>query len=288
MVSGTEDPFPFTQGGGLVQGQNVKATGETRTQTPSAPPASPGAPSSTGTGLPDPQSAEMYRIAAALSTEGSGPQSTVDMMQVVVNRKASGRYGKTYTEILSAGTGGKNVAFEGVWKRPGGPGAFRKIQTIEDAVRWSGQSKSALLRIISDIQNPTLQANSAKFVGGAFDFRASPQNNPSGRLPGTAWRGGAGDNQFLTDSSRGDPIRKEGPAPFNLPAPQAQVSSSPRSNPVSNPPSRAQQFFVPMQPNQPPPQQQSGPPGGSGINFPDVSEDIRSVLEQLQNFSLIN
>lgn len=181
-------------------------------------------PPGPGTALPDFQSAEMYRIAAALSTEGSGPQSTVDMMQVVVNRKASGRYGSTYTEILSAGTGGKNVAFEGVWKRPGGPKAFRKIQTLEDAVRWSGQSKATLLRIISDIQNPTLQANSAKFVGGAFEFRASPQNNPNGRLPGTAWRGGAGDNQFLTDPSRGDPIRKEGPASFNLPT---AVPSSP-------------------------------------------------------------
>jgi len=183
---------------------------------PAAPPdVEPGLP---GTGLPDPKSAEMYRIAAALATEGSGPQSTVDMMQVVVNRKASGRYGATYTDILSAGTGGKNVAFEGVWKRPGGPKAFRQIQTLEDAAKWSGQSKATLLRIISDIQNPTLQANSAKFVGGAFDFRASPQNNPNGRLPGTAWRGGAGDNQFLTDPNRGDPIRKEGPAPFNLPA----------------------------------------------------------------------
>lgn len=172
--------------------------------------------------LPSQGSPEMYRIAAALSTEGSGPQSTVDMMQVVVNRKASGRYGATYTDVLSAGTGGKNVAFEGVWKRPGGPRTFRQIQTLEDAAKWSGQSKETLLRIISDIQNPTLQANSAKFVGGAFDFRASPQNNPNGRLPGTAWRGGAGDNQFLTDPSRGDPIRKEGPAPFNLPAPVQQ------------------------------------------------------------------
>lgn len=169
--------------------------------------------------LPDQQSPEMYRIAAALSTEGSGSQSTVDMMQVVVNRKATGRYGATYTDILSAGTGGNNVAFQGVWVRPGGPKAFRKINTLEDAAKWSGQSKSSLLRIISDIQNPTLQQNAAKFVGGALEFRASPQNNPNGRLPGTAWRGGRGDNQFLVDPSRGDPLRKEGAAPFRLPKP---------------------------------------------------------------------
>lgn len=177
------------------------------------------------TALPDAQSAEMYRIAAALSTEGSGAQSTVDMMQVVVNRKASGRYGATYTDILAAGTGGRNVAFQGVWKRPGGPKGFRKIETLEDAAKWSGQSKGTLLKIIENIQNPTLQANAAKFVGGAFDFRASPQNNKNGRLPGTAWRGGANDNQFLVDASRGDPIRKEGPAPFNLPAPVVAKST---------------------------------------------------------------
>jgi murein DD-endopeptidase MepM/ murein hydrolase activator NlpD len=175
-----------------------------------------------GTALPDAQSAEMYRIAAALSTEGSGAQSTVDMMQVIVNRKASGRYGSTYTDILAAGESVERSHFQGVWKRPGGPKGFRKIETLEDAAKWSGQSKGTLLKIIENIQNPTLQANSAKFVGGAFEFRASPQNNKNGRLPGTAWRGGAGDNQFLVDVSRGDPIRKEGPAPFNLPAPVAK------------------------------------------------------------------
>jgi len=163
-----------------------------------------------GGGLPDPKSAEMYRIAAALSTEGSGAQSTVDMMQVVVNRKASGKYGATYTDILAA-----PGQFEGVFKR--NTKNFRKIQTLDDASKWSGQSNQTLLKIISDIQNTALQANAAKFVGGALEFRASPQNNKNGRLPGTAWRGGAGDNQFLVDPSRGDPIRPGGAAPFNLP-----------------------------------------------------------------------
>jgi len=182
-------------------------------------------------GLPASNSPEMYRIAAALSTEGSGSQSTVDMMQVVVNRKATGKYGATYTEILAAGESVNRSQFQGVWKRPGGPKEFRKIQTLEDAAKWSGQSKDSLLKIISDIQNPSLQANSAKFVGGALEFRASPSNNPNGRLPGTAWRGGLGDNQFLTDPSRGDPIRTGGPAPFNLPAPVKPPTSRPEPTP---------------------------------------------------------
>ena len=40
------------------------------------------------TTLPDPKSAEMYRIAAALSTEGNSDQGYSDMLQVVANRVA--------------------------------------------------------------------------------------------------------------------------------------------------------------------------------------------------------
>jgi len=166
-------------------------------------------------GLPSKQSPEMYRIAAALSTEGTGSQSSVDMMQVVVNRKASGRYGNNYTDILAAGESVNRSQFQGVWKRPGGPKAFRKIETLEDAAKWSGQSKQSLLKIISDIQNPTLQENASKHVKGALEFRASAVRYP--RLSGSAWRGGSGDNQFLLDPSK-DPIRGEGSAAFNLPA----------------------------------------------------------------------
>jgi murein DD-endopeptidase MepM/ murein hydrolase activator NlpD len=166
-------------------------------------------------GLPGKQSPEMYRIAAALSTEGTGSQSSVDMMQVIVNRKASGRYGNNYTDILAAGESVNRSQFQGVWKRPGGPKQFRKIETLEDAAKWSGQSKQSLLKIISDIQNPTLQENASKHVKGALEFRASAVRYP--RLSGSAWRGGSGDNQFLLDPSK-DPIREGGSASFNLPA----------------------------------------------------------------------
>ena len=77
---------------------------------------------------PDPKSAEMYRIAAALYTEGTSDQGYADMMEVVANRKAMGYAGGgSYTDILAAGTGGINVAFAGVWKQPGGPNGLRKI-----------------------------------------------------------------------------------------------------------------------------------------------------------------
>jgi murein DD-endopeptidase MepM/ murein hydrolase activator NlpD len=180
-------------------------------------------PSAGGGGLPGSQSPEMYRIAAALSTEGSGAQSSVDMMQVVVNRKASGKYGSSYTEILS-----RPSQFEGVEKK--GVGGFKKIRTLQEASKWSGQSEATLLRIIRDIQNPSLQSSAAKYVGGAMEFRASPQYylknglvsgmGPDGRFYGSGWRGGAGDNQFLKDPIRDrSRINPAGPASFNLPKP---------------------------------------------------------------------
>lgn len=206
---------------------------------PAEPAAPEGVPGDTGGGttLPGAQSPEMFRIAAALSTEGSGKQSVVDMMQVVVNRKAMGTYGNTYTDILAA-----SGQFEGVQKR--GAGTFRKIQTLEDASKWSGQSQAALLGIIKNIRDQSLQASAAKFVGGALEFRGSPatvravnsDSNPnnniqadaSGRIPGTVWRGGNGDNQFITSNPPGTiplPIRKGGAASFDLPAPVAPSTS---------------------------------------------------------------
>jgi murein DD-endopeptidase MepM/ murein hydrolase activator NlpD len=185
-----------------------------------------------GGGLPNSQSPEMYRIAAALSTEGSGAQSTVDMMQVVVNRKASGKYGSSYTEILS-----RPAQFEGVEKK--GVGGFKKIQTLQDASKWSGQSEATLLGIIRNIQDPSLQASSAKYVGGAFEFRAAPQYylkyglvpgemGPDGRFYGSGWRGGSGDNQFLKDPVRDKSrINPAGPASFNLPKPVQQAQTAP-------------------------------------------------------------
>ena len=188
-------------------------------------------------GLPGAESPEMYRIAAALSTEGSGAQSTVDMMQVVVNRKASGKYGSSYTEILS-----RPSQFEGVEKK--GVAGFKKIQTLQDASKWSGQSEATLLGIIKNIQNPSLQKSSAQYVGGAFEFRAAPgyylehglvpgQMGPDGRFYGSGWRGGPGDNQFLKDPVRDKSrINPGGPASFNnLPKPIQQTPPKPTAPP---------------------------------------------------------
>ena len=184
-----------------------------------------------GTVLPGAQSPEMYRIAAALTTEGRAGQSAVDIMQVVVNRKATGRYGSTYDAIFTA-----RDQFAGVTNARSGS-AFLKIRTLQDAAKWSGQSEATLLGVIRDIQNPTMQAAAAKHVKGALEFRAAPQYylknglvvgemGSNGRFYNSAWRGSAGDNQFLQQQGK-DPIRVEGAASFNLPAPVAPSPVTP-------------------------------------------------------------
>ena len=199
-----------------------------------AEPAAPGnvpPAGSGGTVLPGAQSPEMYRIAAALTTEGRAGQSAVDIMQVVVNRKATGKYGGTYDAIFTA-----RDQFAGVTNARSGS-AFLKIRTLQDAAKWSGQSEATLLGVIRDIQNPTMQAAAAKHVKGALEFRAAPQYylknglvvgemGSNGRFYNSAWRGSAGDNQFLQQQGK-DPIRVEGAASFNLPAPVAPSPVTP-------------------------------------------------------------
>lgn len=189
--------------------------------------------------LPDPKSAEMYRIAAALTTEGSSDQGYADMLQVVANRVAHPGYGTNYTDVLGA-----PGQFQGVYTR--GSGAFKSIRTLGQASAWSGQSQATLLKVISLLSDPKRQASAAKFVGGALEFRGSPatvravnsdgnpnnniQADANGIIPGSVWRGTNQDNQFLVDPSK-DPMLG-GPASLNLPKPQ------PQAPPPKTPPKR--------------------------------------------------
>jgi len=280
-VSGTEDPFPFTQGGGLVQGQNVKATGQTQTQTPSAP---SGRPTPPGQSTPP--------------SSGGGGKWKPLLDLISSGESASGGYSamfpmESYPQIL-------NMTIAEVIQ-------FQK-QKLRDGRKSAAIGRYQML----------YPENYAKAAGLPLTAKFSPENQDKMAIAYLKkerrlgeWEQGKISDETLSEELAGEFGALRSATGFVLPnntgsigfnklkpvlqqiksgssSSQAQVSSSPRSNPVSNPPSRAQQFFVPMQPNQPPPQQQSGPPGGSGINFPDVSEDIRSVLEQLQNFSLIN
>ena len=170
-------------------------------------------------------SAEEARIAAALVTEGAGGTASTDILQVLANRLASGRYQDSYTDILAAynpktATG----QFAGVYENYG-HGAenhqralrdFRNIKTIEDAARWARVEPKVIRQRIADMRNDELRRNSAEHVGGALEFRAQPEYykehglvpgemGADGRFYGSSWRGGTGDNQYLTTKGK-DPM----------------------------------------------------------------------------------
>ena len=162
--------------------------------------------------------AEEYRIAAAVATEAGRGLSATDVLQVAANRVADPRYPNNFTDVFAA-----PGQFQGVFER--GIGRYRDIKTAEDAAAFSGRSVSEINGYVGDLRNHELRANSANQIGGALEFRAAPQfyqDRPSerpsgtgsdGRIPGSSWRGGRGDNQILIDPSK-DPMRAGGAAPI--------------------------------------------------------------------------
>ena len=139
-------------------------------------------------------SPQLIRNAAALATEATGEQSVVDVFHVIKNRIKHGGYGSSYDELWTRGMHGGPIQFEGVTGKRSGS-AFLNIKTLDDASRWSGAGSNTLKSYIKALTDPVMQQKAAKHVGGALEFRGSPQNHM--KLPNTAWRGGQNDNQFL-------------------------------------------------------------------------------------------
>ena len=174
--------------------------------------------------------AEEYRIAAAIATEAGRGRSATDVLQVAANRVADSRYPDNFTDVFA-----QPGQFQGVFDR--GLDNYRNINSAEDAAAFSGRSVEQINGYIGDMRNSDLRANSAEMVGGALEFRAAPQyyqDRPGerpfgtgldGRIPGSSWRGGRGDNQILRDPSQ-DPMRAGGAAPINY----AQGGSTTPSN----------------------------------------------------------
>ena len=185
-------------------------------------------------------SAEEFRVAAGLLTEGARGQAAIDVLQVVANRASQS--GQSYTDVLAAGTGGNNVAFQGIWHH-GGPEKFRNITTIEEAAAFANTTPDVIEQVVKDMRNPAMRQSAKDHVKGALEFRGSPSTiksvnndgNPKndvaadadGRMPGTSWRGGQGDNQFMTDfSGKNNPI---GPDPgISTPA-DINLSANPKT-----------------------------------------------------------
>lgn len=215
---------------------NTKPTTTTTTE-PTVQPQNPVIPrtqtqGTSGTG-------EEFRVAAGLLTEGAKGQAAIDVLQVVANRASAN--GQSYTDVLAA-----DGQFAGV-SIARDAGAFRKITTAEEAARWAGVSVADIEETVKDMRNQSMRQKAADHVKGATQFRGSPRtirsvnsdSDPSndvaadadGRMPGTSWRGGDGDNQFMTDfSGKNNPI---GPDPSI--GPPANINLSANPNPITVP-----------------------------------------------------
>jgi hypothetical protein len=181
---------------------------------------SPGGGGSPGGGsaaLPQEGSSEEYRIAAALVTEGGSGLDATDILQVAANRIQSGKYGKSYTDVFA-----QPGQFQGVFDR--GIDNYKNIKTKEDAAKFAGVSTQEIDKRLSSIRDPSLRAQSAEFVQGALEFRASPfyyqkeglvrgEMDASGKFYNSKWRGTSGSNQFLIGPK--DP-KISAPAQINL------------------------------------------------------------------------
>ena len=278
--SGKKSSGSSSGGGGGSAGNVEKPKG---TPGAGAPGASPG-----GAVLPQQGTPEEFRIAAALASEGGSGVDATDILQVASNRIASGKYGKTYTDVFA-----QPDQFEGVFSR--GLSKYKNIKTKEDAAKFLGVSTSEIDQRLAAIRDPKLRAQSAELVQGALEFRAAPQYyqkeglvkgemDTSGRFYNSKWRGTAGSNQFLTGPK--DP-KISGPAQIQLstsqptsqaaqaqvtqaqaaPGTQAQVAQ--RVATVSQPAQQKPQInYLPIDMSGGGQQTQQQPSGGGGISAP--------------------
>ena len=222
-----------------------------------------GDPKGTGDGVSgekgDPKiklgSAEEARIAAALVTEGAGGTASTDILQVLANRMAHGGYGDSYTDLLS-----RKGQFHGVYARYGEDDAsinraisdFKGIGSIEDAAKFAGVSEKVIRQRIADMRNAELRKSSAEHVGGALEFRAAPgyytsnglvegEMGADGIFHGSKWRGGAGDNQYLTTAGK-DPMLASGAAAVDYAGMTTTTTTEEEPEPTGNWASKLQHF----------------------------------------------
>ena len=171
---------------------------------------------------------QLYRIAAALLTEGTGGQSASDIFQVVKNRVEHGGYGSGFDGVLT----GKDQ-FAGVTHERSGS-AFKKIRTLQDASQWSGKPAKEVESVVQAIQNPEFRALSQRDLSQVLEFRASRTRYDT--LPDTFWRPEGNPqynpdnhNQFLTGPEDPKFIRKT-PVPKPIPIVKPKPTVKPESN----------------------------------------------------------
>jgi len=254
-VSNTMNPMSFIKARGLVKGTNVKATGETRTQTPSAPPPKSGSEAGTSGGSVSPQTVYSY-----LKSKGLGHNHIMGII--------AGIDGESSFQI---GIQEKGNSKQGVglfqYSSPDRKGPF--LKTVPNyKTNWKGQVDYAI----------DIDPNTAIYLSRQF---STPEAAAEWWL--INWERPREDlrpkrrtqyKQFIASFKK----------PGQQGTSQAKVSPPQKSNPVSNPPSRAQQFFVPMPTNQLPPQQQNRSSGGGRVSSGDEGQG--NILDHIRNFLL--
>ncbi len=179
------------------------------TKSPETPSPSPGGPTSSGPAVMPEADQELYTLATIAGLESGSAQGQSDVAQAVYNRMAKGN--TSATDILTR-TGQFEPAFTAPYKISGGTvdPAAKNIRTFDDAVKFrmkkTGEKRetaeAAIKATIANLQNTSLQQNSASFVGARTSFRGSPQNTGN-KLSNSVWRGSKSDNQYLNEEVSG-------------------------------------------------------------------------------------
>jgi len=135
--------------------------------------------------------ADFWTLVAVASREDGDPQGQADVAQSIYNRAASGAYGSKSIRGLIL----RYEQYQPTWERPkkgkyGQPNKeWYSITDAESAAKASGLSVAAIQSVARNIQNPTLQKNAAKFVGGRTDFKGYDVPGSIQRKSGDNWFG---------------------------------------------------------------------------------------------------
>ena len=173
----------------------------------------------TPTGSMDTESEDFAALTAVSALEGGDSQSRADVAQSIYNRQAAGTYGGSVKDVVTA-DGQYQPAYKdaNVSKGPGTKTSkeFKNITDRKSAVvammsyyerRGQDVTRKQMEELYdktaADLQNPELQSEAAKHVGGRTEFLG-------GKVKGddVVDRGGSEDNAFFQEYGSGKQMER--------------------------------------------------------------------------------
>jgi tape measure domain-containing protein len=131
---------------------------------------------------------ELANLALTVLQESSGLRNQIDVGVSIINRLASGKYGKSLTDVVFA---------PGQYEPNFGKSPVNSIN--EAASRLGGGSaKQEIMTFLNAITNPSAAKEAQSFLKGATDFRG--QSLLGNMRSGDPYRGNSGANFFLQES----------------------------------------------------------------------------------------